>query len=395
MSEELNTHPLFYLKEKKRLYGIETFDGEVKLVRNEIEVVPEGIKTLDLGNQPEYFNNDIIVIDSVKSGTGRDDSSDIYKKILLPIFNDINVHHQHVGTTSENSIKEFGRGLSIKGDSVTLIFISGDTSVNEFVNSLPINKNLVKVNILVIPAGTGNSLALSLGFLDVYQAIGTFFSSSAEINSLNLYEAQFPKGSYYLVEDQKKDEVPESLMFIVVLSWAFHASLVADSDTPKLRKHGVERFKIAAYSNLSSEQKYEGIATFNGIKKEGPFAYFVLTPSNRFEKTFVVLPKGNILDDNLYLIAFNSEDDNTGKYIMNIMGEIYDNGKHVENSKVTYEKISRGNTVVLETKNSAALRQRRFCVDGSIIALPEKDTHLIKVTSSGNTFRNWSINVIC
>lgn len=306
------------------------------------EVDPE---TLTIKKQPLY------VVDSVNSGTGRLAGFSVYKTILRTLFDDLDVSHTYIDTKSRHDIGNFAAKL--EGDA-TVILISGDTSVTEFVNGL---NSEARVQILVVPSGTGNSLALSVGIESEVEAVRKIFTFESLV-PLHTYEAIFPNGSKLLVQDEEAEEV-SSLKFLVVFSWAFHAALVADSDTPELRKHGLERFKLAAAANLANEQKYTGQFESGSSTYSGPFAYFLLTPSRRFEPTFLISPKGNLHELSLYLVSFQDSPD-----IMEIMGQVYSGGKHVENPKVTYEKISHGVLTV-----DGDRRHRRVCVDGSIILL--------------------------
>lgn len=352
-----------------------------------------GSTEISLTSLPKHLvENTVYVVDSVKSGTGRSTAKDLYKQVIKPVFDLLKIKHHYVATTSALSISDLAKSFDSTFSS-TVLFISGDTSVNEFVNNLPQNNNLAEISIFPFPLGTGNSLALSLDLTDEISALRRLIVPTSTVSPLNLYEANFPKGSYFLVQDEKTDEITSSLKFLVVTSWAFHASLVADSDTPELRKHGLERFKLAAYSNLSQEQKYEGQFSIDNELVDGPFAYWLLTSSQRFEPTFEILPKGDIFERSLFLVSFNTEDDKD--YIMGIMGEVYNKGSHIDNDKVTYKKITADlKHIVLSTKNSKDIRKRRFCLDGSIIALPDANEHEVSFRVSGNNQFNWNLYII-
>ncbi|KAK6456715.1 ATP-NAD kinase-like domain-containing protein [Scheffersomyces xylosifermentans] len=334
----------------------------------------------------------VYVLDSVNSGTGRTEKKDLYHQILKPIFELINVDHEYIATTSASTVSEFAKSLDGSRDS-TVIFISGDTSVNEFVNNLS-DKPSAKLKLFTFPSGTGNSLALSVGLTDEIDALKKLFNSSSKVAPLNLYEVDFPKGSYFLVQDEKTTEIEGPLKFLVVLSWGFHASLVADSDTPELRKHGIERFKLAAFSNLEQEQKYEGHVKAGDELLDGPFAYWLLTSAKRFEPTFEISPKGDILEESLYLVSFKTEE--SPSYIMDIMMQIYNKGSHIDNKNVTYKKLTKDDKIVLTTTNSKSLRKRRFCLDGSIIALPEADEHQLSfnIAEHPNRQFNWELFIV-
>lgn len=351
-------------------------------------------------NDPEQLsisNDEVYVIDSIKSGTGRTQSSSVYHNVLKPIFDEyLNINHHYVSTTSSDSISKFAESFQPSNRPITVILISGDSSINEFVNSLSSLKSRNSIKLFTIPSGTGNSLALSLNIESELQSIKKLIEYKLEnVKPLNIYEAKFPSHSHIISQGSEISEINQPLKFLVVLSWGFHASLVADSDTPELRQHGIDRFKLAAMSNLQETQKYEGDISINDKIIHGPFAYLVITLSQKFEPTFEVLPRGNILENSLYLISFQTiESDKSGKYILDIMGEVYNQGKHVENEDVTYEKFNPGSEITLNIKNADSIRKRRFCLDGSIIALPEVNEQKVVIKSIGNVQNNWELFVI-
>lgn len=343
-------------------------------------------------------DNKVIVIDSSKSGVGRDNRN-IYQPILKPIFEDFNVTHEYIMTESFDTISSIG-ALLTAGD-YTVILISGDTSVNEFINSLTSGKDhRGDITIFNIPFGTGNSLALSLDLLDEFTAIRQLLLQP-QVHPLNLYDIILPNETWLLQQDKRIKLLPHTMKFLIVFSWGFHASLVADSDTPEYRKYGIDRFKMAAMENLKSLQQYEGQTSIsplsnngnqNGISREfnGPFAYWLVTPSKKFEPTFDILPNGNLFDDNIYFISFDT-DVASLSYIMDIMTQVYNKGQHINNPAVTYEKIPPNHSISLTFKD-LPMGSRRFCMDGSIVLLPQ--TGSITIKAAGNTVGNWKLFVL-
>lgn len=340
--------------------------------------------------------DDVYVVDSVKSGTRGRPEDGLYNRVLGPVLRDIvGVPHRYIATQNAELIGEFAASLEAHGRPVTVILISGDLLVNELVNQLS-RGNGGFLRLVTVPLGTGNSLALSIGLTCEFKAVQKLLTYKPDsIKPLNLYEAEFPLHSRFLVQEKPVGDIVTPQKFVVVISWAFHAALVADSDTPEMRQHGLDRFKLAAFSNLLLEQRYEGSTTINGRVFEGPYAYWVVTPAKRFEPTFEVLPQGNIFDRNLHWVAFKSEDDhNEGKYIMDVMHQVYNKGLHVTNPNVWYEKVVDGQTIVLKTKNAAGGRQRRFCLDGAIVELPEADLHEVTVRLTGNKHNDWNLFIV-
>lgn len=320
----------------------------------------------------------VYIVDSVKAGSGHS----VYDDALKPVLQFLGVKHEHIPTTSGDSIAQFAESLGDSADSL-VVFVSGDTSVNEFVNGL--SSGTGHISILVIPAGTGNSLALSVGLDDQVKALRKLCTfTTNDVRTLNVYSAKFPM-SFKLSPNGTKKEVTE-MLFLVVASWCFHAALVADSDTEELRSYGIERFRMAAESNLAKPQDYHGSYTVNGKKHNGPFAYFVVTPSKRFEPTFEILPKGNIFDPSLYVVSFPFE--KSDGYIMDIMTQVYNSGSHVNDPRVTYTRVEPQETIALETHDE----KTRFCIDGAIVVAP-KDAK-IDISHYGNKVRGWSLYII-
>lgn len=339
---------------------------------------------------PRFLSQSVYIIDSANSGTGRSSGPDVWNDILQPAFNFLGVTFHYLRTTSRTSVAEFAHNFA--ESDATIVFISGDTSITEFVNALPSLEISNRLTIFPIPAGTGNSLALSLGHLDIASSIEILLTSRNNPTPLNLYSAKFP-GHSSIVNGKDIQSMGSQMIFLVVFSWAFHASLVADSDSPEMRKKGIERFKLAAQTNLLKEQRYLGKTSVGeGEIVEGPYAYWLVTLAQRFEPSFLILPCGSISDDNLYLVAFKSEPSDDGQYIMDVMNQVYDRGSHIKNPKVTYRRVPRGQTVLLQVDPAS---HNRFCLDGTIIHnhAGEQDS-TITVSAIGNSFRSWLFYVI-
>lgn len=389
---------LFYESELGQTVSAQEIDGKNVLVVKKSEP-PVLAETPTISRtQLAISNDDVYVIDSLRSGTPRTESSSVYGRVLRPLLTDVlDVKHSYLATQNASAIGEFAAGLKALSRPVTLVVIAGDTSIGELANALSLGDNS-NLRILVVPAGTGNSLALSIGISDEIAAVKKLvLFNNQSVKPLNWYEVKFPSGSAILHHDGTKKPV-SSLLFVVVASWAFHASLVADSDTDEMRKHGIDRFKIAAGQNLARPQKYEGsfeIVGSDGFadRKEGPFAYFVVTPSKKFEPTFEILPRGNIFDSNLYVVGLPTEDDD--KYIMDVMMEVYDGGKHVDNPKVIYDLVKKHQKVELKVKNGKPEQNRRFCVDGAIVVLPEQEESEVTFAHHGPIVNGWNVSLIC
>ncbi|CUM46021.1 uncharacterized protein AC631_01154 [Debaryomyces fabryi] len=369
----------FTIENTKNLVTLSDIGNEYRLDVSSIDESVENIPSVNL-SEVSHLHKDITIIDSILSGIGRNEDQDIYRRIIEPLFQLLGIKHRYLVTQNKNSVKEFAKSLDPSMER-TIIFLSGDTSISEFVNDLPNAEQEATLNIIIIPCGTGNSLSLSLGADSTIKAVANILFGSKI--PFNLYQATFPKGSNFLLQDMKT-EIKEPLVFTTVLSWAFHASIVADSDTKELRKFGIERFKMAAMKNLEQEQNYKGSIMIDDTSVNGPFAYWLVTGATRFEPTFEILPHGDIGDDSLYMVAVSAK---YGSELLDIMKEVYDSGRHIENEKVTYIKITKGQKIKLKL---GADSKNRFCLDGSIILLPELECE-ITIESVGNLHKKWSL----
>ncbi|KAG7818173.1 hypothetical protein KL928_003174 [Ogataea angusta] len=190
----------------------------------------------------------IVVLDSVKSGN-RVSTKDVYKQLLLPLLDSWNLPHSYVATTSPESVRSVA--ASVGTTPTLLVLISGDTTITELVNSVA---STASVTLLTVPMGTGNAFAHSVGLSTPLAAVQALTTGTAR--PLRLYEAVFEHGSQLLAQEGAQPVT--SLRFLVVGSWGLHACLVADSDSPELRKLGTERFKVAAQRVLEQNPVFHG-----------------------------------------------------------------------------------------------------------------------------------------
>lgn len=277
------------------------------LIERELESVPEQLTSFlapypvslnptssDLSKYPKHLRY-LTVINSTQSGTQK--SSTIYFSIILPLLKRFNMSHVYVATSSQTSILNHAGSFT---DPSTVVLLTGDTSISEFVNCLqPRTKSPdIPLILIVIPTGTGNALANSSGLNSIQKAVSRMFLGTPK--PLASFQVEFPNRSSFIHNEpttklspaqivaqassnivktpdapsgshssiynrffNKKDtdsyfDPPLVIHAIAVLSWAAHASLVADSDSPEFRRLGEARFRKAAEENMARSQKYHG-----------------------------------------------------------------------------------------------------------------------------------------
>ncbi|CDK28237.1 unnamed protein product [Kuraishia capsulata CBS 1993] len=339
---------------------------------------------------PYYLSHDkskIYVIDSIMSGSGRTDSRDPYPLILKPIFARLGVIHEYIKLGDSQASSKLCH--QFPGDvPLTLIFLSGDTTLSEFINSLSgISGSGRDVTLLPIPMGTGNAYSHSVGIHNVADAVKALFG--AQVNPFNCYSAKFSEGTH-LPTGGDVDE----MLFFVVASWGLHASLVADSDSPELRQFGIQRFKMAFEDLMKENPSFHGQLGIlhdevEEFLSDDTLSYFVIAAVPRFEEKFCISPKSDPKYSTLYVISFDYQVNTENS--MKIMGEAYNNGAHIENPLVRYLEVKAPKTIALKVKESNE-RLSRICIDGKIVVLGGDKT--LRVKSVGSSVNGWKISCV-
>lgn len=184
----------------------------------------------------------------------------------------------------------------------------------------------VKPTLCLFPLGTGNALYHSIhrphALPSIYiQSLRTFLTGTPV--PLPTYRATFSPGARILSnQGQTQAPIPNNVLYgAVVASYGFHATLVADSDTPEYRKHGDKRFGMVANELLNPD---EGKSLPHAYKAEvkagsedgalevigdGEHGYVLATLVSNLERTFTVSPESSKqLNGQLRLVQFGALD---------------------------------------------------------------------------------------
>lgn len=315
----------------------------------------------------------------ISKGSGSQKGELVYEQKIKPAL--LSKPHRLVVTKDKNTVKETAESLKDSQGNVTVIFLSGDTVVSEFINNLPFSKGHRNLTIALVPCGTGNALCHSLGISNSQIACEKLLSGTAK--PLPLYRVSF--GDPVTLVDGSR---VSSMVFVVVVSWGLHSLLVAESDSEEMRKFGSERFKMAAEKILEENPKFHGkISLQEEAFTDKPMSYFVVTPAVRFEEKFTISPEGSLLKDELYMVHFDYQESSSDT--MEIMYEAYNGGNHVNDPKVNYVLVPSKLKLEIQEQDSTL---SRVCVDGSIVCL-EGANKTIQVESCG-LYNGWSVSVI-
>ncbi|RAL04389.1 diacylglycerol/lipid kinase family protein [Aspergillus ibericus CBS 121593] len=329
---------------------------------------------------------DIIV--STTSGTGT--GASFFNNILRPLLSHLGVNEYKTHETqSTQTITELCNAKFIPRASErlpqTIILLSGDGGLTDMIDAFhsTLDSLTVPPTIALIPIGTGNAMANSLGLL-ACPAAGLVALLRGTPASIPTFAAEFSPGARYII-DEGRQRVPILRMSDdghprvyggVVASWGMHAALVADSDTLEYRKFGADRFKLAAKEILypsdgTEPHKFRGAVTLfkkdnqtqskhEELLRRKEHMYVLASLVSNLEKDFMISPLSRPLDGRLWMVHFGPMSPSS---VMQVMTSAYQRGQHVGNESISYEEIE-GFRIELGELDE---RWRRICIDGKII----------------------------
>lgn len=182
----------------------------------------------------------INVFVSPQSGAGLAETA--FNNLLEPLLKILKITFSVHKTSSKTSHRDFLSRIpfSLEHENI-LIILGGDTMIYDLLNALSYNRNLTsshRITLCPIPCGTGNALAMSLGTTSIPIGISRAFG----ISETSVVE---PKPLPVMKITIRERDGEQVIWGAVVCSWGLHASLVADSDDPDMRRqYGAKRFKV-------------------------------------------------------------------------------------------------------------------------------------------------------
>ena len=331
----------------------------------------------------------IHVVVSIRSGTWEAELffRNVVQHVLRAVGLSESEYHVH-HTSSERSIIEFTANVLVPGANAgraqTVILLSGDGGMVDITNVLLESKqgpNFVKPCVGLLSLGSGNALANSSGLnSDRTKGLSSFLKGRPQ--SLPTFTVKFSPGSELLVDEARGiealpiDSEGTSVLYgTVVCSWALHAALVADSDTTEYRKHGSERFSMAAKELLfpsdgSKAHQFKGYITITKKDKTGQevdeplsteeHSYVLTTMVSNLQQTLTISPHSKPLDGQLRLVYIGAT---TSEEIMHVLQGAFAGGTHIGEDSVLYEPVESMRIDFAESDS----HWRRVCVDGKIV----------------------------
>ena len=339
-------------------------------------------------------NANIHVVLSTCSGTGK--AKKVFQDVLQPFLSYLGLTGYEVHETqSAQTITELTRSKFLPcaqlGVHQTIILLSGDGGLVDIVDSFysSAEEILAPPCIALIPTGTGNAMANSIGLLRPEMKLVILLQGKP--TPMPVFAASFsPKAQY--VTNEGRDRAPicnkpvaenqdQRIYGAVVASWGIHAALVADSDTAEYRGFGADRFKLAAKELLSPSDgspthRYRGMLSLTkpeGVTKQqqhmgsmqhDEHMYVLATLVSRLERGFTISPDSSPLDGCLRIVHFGPM---PPEEAMRLMSKAYQGGLHVDDEAVTYTEIE-GFRIDFRENDE---RWRRVCIDGKIVAVEQ------------------------
>ncbi|KIV89924.1 hypothetical protein PV10_07282 [Exophiala mesophila] len=357
--------------------------------------------------QPDH---EIHVIVSILSG--RQKAQEYYDETLKPWLDDHKLQYATHTTKSAQTIIELTKSLILpnatQGVKQTLILLSGDGGIIDIVNTL--NTELLRRKndhqtragyttpvVALVPMGTANALAWSSKVAQ--DPLGVLLKGSPK--ALPAFQVSLSQGSRLVTNEGQSREIITStqgqdivVYGAVVASWGLHASLVAMSDTAEYRKHGLERFQMAAQELAKDLHIYKGKIKWRKAGGEwvqipgSEHAYLLSIMVSNLEEHFQISPHSKPLDGSLRLLHIGPE---PVSEIMRILGLAYQAGAHANDSKLSYREID---SMRIEFEEDDEL-WRMVCVDGKIIAIEEGGWMEVKRLSGTGIEAGKVVDLVC
>lgn len=383
-------------------------ESNLHLSKLDITSLPEGLFPF-LVDIPSHLQRKepVQVVVSTRSGTGT--AKAVFQDTVEPFLQYLGLDYRVYETQSAQTILELSRSHFLKdacaGIPQTILLLSGDGGLVDLVDVFYKSTKTLQVapDIGIIPCGTGNAMASSIG-LRSGPVSGLRALLRGQPSPVPTFAASFSPGAR-LVLDEGRQRAPidshsespyQTIYGAVVASWGLHAALVADSDTAEYRKFGPERFKMAAKellhpSDATSPHRFQGQITLTSsdvqtgkqsqrILRESEHMYVLATLVPRLERDFLISPDTEPLGGQMRFLRFGPL---SGDEAMRLMILAYQGGKHVHDELVTYEEVESLRIDFYEDLE----RWRRVCIDGKIVAvdkggwmeLSKESRHLLNI----------------
>ncbi|KAF9436251.1 hypothetical protein BGZ76_004479 [Entomortierella beljakovae] len=315
---------------------------------------------------------------------GRKHGLEQFTKIIKPILDQAGLPYQLIETSekghAQSFIKDYFTGLTQLSTPQPIMVVGGDGTVHELVNGIieglaacpSLSANIQpRVEFCIVPVGTGNAIATSLGISSVQDAVDRLIAgNSTPMKVIEVSRRFYENSTGVDVESWKP-----LLYTAVVSSFGLHCVTVKDAE--RLRFLGKGRFKISALKNIIFLKQYEGSITIHGPFQQytrdrnemvpesaitqrlpGPFTYLVLSKQKSLSPGFTPTPLAKTSDDWVDVLVVQNASRNE---MIQVLRGAKKGGEHMRHEKVEYYKAR---AIELDLPTSG-----RLCIDGEFLEM--------------------------
>ena len=216
----------------------------------------------------------------------------------------------------EGSISEFIQTENLT-DFDGLCVLGGDGTINEAINGLMSSSESKSIPLGIIPIGSGNAFAETLGELDPIKALSNILS-----------------GSTSLIDVFKIDDREKTFFAINIIGWGMAAEVNILAE--KLRWMGGSRYSVASLITVMRMKQKHLKANLGNNNIEGKALFFLALNNVHTGKGMQMAPNA-ILDDGLIDIIFVRQASKLR--VLRIFTQLF-SGTHIEDPHVEYSQIT-------------------------------------------------------
>ncbi|KAI8065108.1 ATP-NAD kinase-like domain-containing protein [Gongronella butleri] len=383
-----------------------------------LETAVDRLRALVVPNHASHASTRVHAF--INPASGRQQARDVWSGTVAPMLSaaGFTVAHSADGDklieTRADGVRQQARDLAQKwvkeADQGELahvhlvLCLGGDGTVHDLVNGfsdvLEKQAHKMVVQLGVIPCGSGNAFALSLG-ADQLPAIQTatlkvvrgdtkpFFLMDVSVCQVDKAHAKSQDWADHVLPPATQDA---RRLLLVVMSWGFHAQIVAKARYLRYIM-GNRRFSLVAMLLLLFMHQYQGDLVLKHAQKynrdenavqgekqtialsskdpEGGFTYFLSTKQSSLEPGFNVMPLASPFSHDMDILCMRNA---TADQLKEVAGLAFQGGKHMDHPSVHYYKAKE---LLLRVHQATDL-----CLDGEVVAVNAMDVVHLKLVDA-------------
>jgi diacylglycerol kinase family enzyme len=227
--------------------------------------------------------------------SGQQQSTSILQTIVRPMLIQAGVRFDTTMTECKGHAERLAQADAARAG-IMIVALGGDGLVHEIINGYAAAL-VFPIYLCVVPCGSGNALATSMGIKSPGEAIQRLLAGKTR--AIDLMHVTIPA-----TIDNSEQTITR--LAAVVVSWGLHTAIVAGGDRWR-GWFGASRFKVVAAALFAALPYYDGQVSLYECKRfdplgndygdivpvqtlTGPFQYFVSGKQEQFEPGFHILP---------------------------------------------------------------------------------------------------------